>query len=414
MEFWGTEVAPGKPLVCHPGDEMYCHVSQVALGPASEGKSERVVLRVETGDKNIVLGTLCSGKCDQMALDLIFDREFKLSHTGTSSSVYFCGYKTEKGEPEDFDSEEDEDEESEDEEMPLAVTGGAIRIDPAAVPLKAKASKSPKKAKVVDDEADEGDDSDEDDDDEDDSDLDDSDELDEDDDEDDSDEDDESEDEEMVTPEASKKRPLKEAEAKSLSNGNKKARVDTPAKPGLADRKVHKSATAVSTPAKAQTPEGKKKDDKEAKKEQKTPQKTPGKEDSVKTPKGSKSPSTKSEAGSTPGTGKKGVGPHKCEACNRAFATESAHSQHMTAKHGKSPYFAIVPTKTCEFDVVSGERVYLPLSSWSVEVIHNGCILGTYVSRRVGNGCTQKENGRCFPIFAIHSKSFERASSVSV
>ena len=56
--------------------------------------------------KNVVLGTLSSGKVDQMTLDLIFDREFKLSHTSTSCSVFFCGYRTDKQQEYEEESEE--------------------------------------------------------------------------------------------------------------------------------------------------------------------------------------------------------------------------------------------------------------------------------------------------------------------
>eukprot|EP00850_Spirogloea_muscicola_P018257 SM000165S02218 [mRNA] locus=s165:258308:261583:+ [translate_table: standard] len=105
MEFWGVEVKPGKGLELEP--EAYVHISQVAActhrsahvlvqaalgGNPTDG--ERVVLQVanEGGDP-IVLGTLSKGKCDQIHLDLVFDRDFRLFHNGTSS-VYFVGYTT--------------------------------------------------------------------------------------------------------------------------------------------------------------------------------------------------------------------------------------------------------------------------------------------------------------------------------
>eukprot|EP00850_Spirogloea_muscicola_P011878 SM000075S21967 [mRNA] locus=s75:379186:382440:+ [translate_table: standard] len=122
MEFWGVEVKPGKGLELEP--EAYVHISQgylsqvvsqllhlvqaagthershvlftgsqAALG-ANPTDGERVVLQVanEGGDP-VVLGTLSKGKCDQIHLDLVFDRDFRLFHTGTSS-VYFVGYTT--------------------------------------------------------------------------------------------------------------------------------------------------------------------------------------------------------------------------------------------------------------------------------------------------------------------------------
>lgn len=67
-------------------------------------KVERVVVRVQVDESEVVLGTLSEGKCDQMPLDLVFDREFKISHNSNSSSVFICGYRTEG--PDDFyDSE---------------------------------------------------------------------------------------------------------------------------------------------------------------------------------------------------------------------------------------------------------------------------------------------------------------------
>jgi hypothetical protein len=57
---------------------------------------------VQVDDSDVVLGTLSEGKCDQMPLDLVFDREFTVSHNSSSSSVYICGYRTEGPE---YDSE---------------------------------------------------------------------------------------------------------------------------------------------------------------------------------------------------------------------------------------------------------------------------------------------------------------------
>lgn len=79
---------------------------QAALGESKDksGKGNaRVVLKVQVDDSEVVLGTLSEGKCDQMPLDLVFDREFMVSHNSNSSSVYICGYRTEG--PEDYDSE---------------------------------------------------------------------------------------------------------------------------------------------------------------------------------------------------------------------------------------------------------------------------------------------------------------------
>jgi hypothetical protein len=69
---------------------------QAALGEG-KGKSEgnKAVLSVEVDATKVVLGTLYQGKCDQISLDLVFDRDFVVSHTGSSVSMYLCGYRTE-------------------------------------------------------------------------------------------------------------------------------------------------------------------------------------------------------------------------------------------------------------------------------------------------------------------------------
>ncbi|CAM6084829.1 unnamed protein product [Calypogeia fissa] len=380
MEFWGTEVTPGKPQVIQPGDDTYVHVSQAALGPSKDGKSERVVVRVESGGKKFVLGTLSTGKVDQMTLDLIFDREFKLSHTSTSVSVFLCGYRTDKRQEYDdesdeegirFESDEDEDEEEDDDEeddepVPQAVAikeNGTVSAKEGAkaakkqskvieqvVEAKAKKAPQPPKASLIDEEAEEGEDDDEDDDEDADKpmtmdfDLDEYDEDDdsefevddmmgsegesEEDDEDESDEEEDSdeddEDEDDVAPELGKKRALQESAKKTPVEG-KKARLDTPAKPGLITSGKKGAKGAAETKV---TPVSSKKS--EAKGAvAKTPQKTPGKETAVKTPKSDKS------TGSGGGESAKKLGAHHCAECNRNFASESALSQHAVAKHKK-------------------------------------------------------------------------------
>ena len=63
--------------------------------------NERVFLKVKTEDGEIVIGILSQGKCDQILVDLIFEDEFVLSHTG-SCSVFFCGYRTHAAEEEEY------------------------------------------------------------------------------------------------------------------------------------------------------------------------------------------------------------------------------------------------------------------------------------------------------------------------
>lgn len=56
--------------------------------------TENVPLFVKCDDQKLVVGTLSSEKCAQIQYDLVFEKEFELSHTSKNASVYFCGYKT--------------------------------------------------------------------------------------------------------------------------------------------------------------------------------------------------------------------------------------------------------------------------------------------------------------------------------
>jgi hypothetical protein len=77
----------------------------------AEKLNKRVVIRAQVGDeKEIVLGTLSYGRCDQMPLDLVFGRDFKISHNSPDCSIYVCGYRTQAPDGELYCSdEEDED-----------------------------------------------------------------------------------------------------------------------------------------------------------------------------------------------------------------------------------------------------------------------------------------------------------------
>ncbi|XP_024368928.1 histone deacetylase HDT1 isoform X3 [Physcomitrium patens] len=320
MDFWGVEVPAGKPISCSPGEGMYLHVSQVALGESKVkgGKgNDRVVLKVQVDDSEVVLGTLSEGKCDQMQLDLVFDREFKVSHNSSSSSVYICGYRTEG--PEEHGSEdEDEDEDEEDGALavatiPVESNGSKIikevtdkaATDVAKVVEKAMQDKSLKKQVVPDGDSDEEDDEEDSDDDMDEDEDDEGDE-----DEDDSDDSDESEEEELAieTAKAGKKRAAAEVATKDVE---KKSKMDVTPKsaPGSRGKKGDKGGQV--TPVTKEAP------------------KTPT-DKGVKLAKALKG--TPTAPPPTPVSEKK-AGPHQCTGCDRTFTTESAMSQHIAAKH---------------------------------------------------------------------------------
>jgi len=333
MEFWGVEVKPGEALACDPGDEKYLHMSQAAIGDKEGAKeNERVSLYVHVDGKKFVLGTLSRGKCDQIGLDLVFEKEFKLSHTSQSGSVFFSGYTTLDHEALDgFPDDEDESSEDEEEEIAQAMALAAKENGgkPGAKPVKPE-SKSPSTnkaaakgkpevkppAKKQEDDSDEDDD----DDDDDDEDMEDASESDDGDEEDDSDEEsdeEDEEDEETPKPAAGKKRPMPDSVTKSPST-DKKAKISTPAggqKPG-ADK--GKKTEHVATPYPKQGGKG-------------PASGVKGKE----TPLGSKhqTPGSKGKNVSTPESGKKS-GQFNCQSCSRDFTSEGALSSHKAAKHG--------------------------------------------------------------------------------
>ncbi|KDO45601.1 hypothetical protein CISIN_1g0223952mg, partial [Citrus sinensis] len=224
MEFWGVEVKAGQPLKVKPNFDNIIHLSQASLGESKKEKGhDSVPLFVKFGDKKLVLGTLIPENIPQLSFDLVFEKEFELSHNWKNGSIYFCGYQT----PLPMDSSDEFDmgdsDEEEQEELPsitaVAENGKAgqkaekAKVATPKANLAAKPAKPIKDVKPEEDGDDESDDSDDEMVDGDDSDAisgeDDSDDDDEDDSEDDEDSD---EDEETPKkPEVGKKRPTESA-----------------------------------------------------------------------------------------------------------------------------------------------------------------------------------------------------------
>ncbi|KAK3015721.1 hypothetical protein RJ639_005921 [Escallonia herrerae] len=86
MEFWGVEVKSGESLKVEPGEGMVLHLSQAGLGEIKDKVKESVCLRVKVDGKNLVLGTLSPEKLPQQLFDLVFDRDFELSHNWKNGS----------------------------------------------------------------------------------------------------------------------------------------------------------------------------------------------------------------------------------------------------------------------------------------------------------------------------------------
>nr|AAW57802.1 putative histone deacetylase HD2 [Oryza sativa Japonica Group] len=271
MEFWGLEVKPGQTVKCEPEDERFLHLSQAALGESKKG-SDNAVMYVKTDDQKLVIGTLSADKFPQIQFDLVFDKEFELSHTSKTAKV--------------------EDEEEEEKIIPAPRANGKVEGKENEQKKQGKTDSSASKSKAAVNDDDDDDDSDEDDSEDED--------LSPEDDDDDSSEDDSSEDDEDESDEE-----------------------DTPKKPETGKRKV--AEIVLKTPssdkkAKIATPSGQKTGDKKgvhvatphpAKQASKTPVNDKSKE---------KSP-------------KSGGGSISCKSCSKTFNSEMALQSHSKAKH---------------------------------------------------------------------------------
>ncbi|KAJ6362689.1 hypothetical protein OIU78_002982 [Salix suchowensis] len=112
MEFWGVEVKSGEPLRVESGDGFILHLSQACLGEAKKDKgNESVCIYVNFDDQKLVLGTLSHDKIPQIPFDLVFEKDFELSHNLKNGSVYFSGYKVAQPESDsdEFNSDGEED-----------------------------------------------------------------------------------------------------------------------------------------------------------------------------------------------------------------------------------------------------------------------------------------------------------------
>ncbi|KAJ0261342.1 Nucleoplasmin-like domain-containing protein [Hirschfeldia incana] len=146
MEFWGVEVLAGKSVKVKPDFETIIHVSQAALEKAKKG--ETALLYVTIGGQKLVLGTLSQGNIPQINFDLIFEKEFELSHSLESGSVHFTGYRSPNmPEEEDFSDSEEEEAVA----VPATANGGSNVVN---ADLKPRATTKPAEVKPESDEDD--------------------------------------------------------------------------------------------------------------------------------------------------------------------------------------------------------------------------------------------------------------------
>ncbi|KAL6976385.1 hypothetical protein U1Q18_025173 [Sarracenia purpurea var. burkii] len=291
MEFWGVEVKPGQNLIVKPDRGRAIHMSQAALG---EGKKEKgndfVTLRVKINGEKFVVGSLSWEKFPQITFELIFEKEFELSHDWKIG-------KSESSDEEDTlvgITENGKIEPKVEEVKPTASKGKSAKPEGSAKPKVTVVE--PKK----DDKSDKGDESDEvEDESNDDEDI-----LDALDDSDSQDEDD-SEDEDEEAPkktEPSKKRPTESATKTPVPA--KKAKVATPQKTDGKKRGGHTATPHPSKKADTATPHPSMKIGKTPDNSKKTKEQTPNSDAQV-----------------------------ACKSCSRTFKSESALESHTKAKH---------------------------------------------------------------------------------
>ncbi|KAG6778093.1 hypothetical protein POTOM_017940 [Populus tomentosa] len=145
-----VEVKAGEPLKVEPKDFYMIHLSQAALGESSKKGNESVPLFLKFDEKKLVLGTLSPDKIPQLSFDLVFEREFELSHNWKNGSVFFCGYQAAIPEN-DSDFSDDGD------EIPFEKVENvkfATGTDKAAKPEKPKANPGMSLDEDLDDESD--------------------------------------------------------------------------------------------------------------------------------------------------------------------------------------------------------------------------------------------------------------------
>nr|XP_009412672.1 PREDICTED: histone deacetylase HDT2-like isoform X2 [Musa acuminata subsp. malaccensis] len=306
MEFWGVEIKPEETVKVDPGEDKYLHLSQASLGETKKDKgNENILIYVKFNNQKLVLGTLSADKCAQIQYDLVFEKEFEISHNSKNASVYLCGYRTVALGGDEFPDFDDADEDIQLEhivngktnvkdEQPKSTAGkpnvASAKVKPKVAELK-KADKQ--KANKEDDEDDEESEEDESDDDEDTAKA---------DAEDDSEDEDESSDEDEATvkkAEPSNKRPAGSALKTPVSEKKAKLRVSQ------GSGGSQKKGGAGKNDGQPATPNPAKRSGKTPATNDKSKQQTP-----------------------------KSAGSINCKSCGKKFNSDNGLQAHTKAKHG--------------------------------------------------------------------------------
>ncbi|XP_054787784.1 histone deacetylase HDT1-like isoform X2 [Prosopis cineraria] len=120
MAFWGFELKNGESLKVTPGEDMILHLTQACLGIKQGKESEPVCLFVKVGDQKLGIGILSSEKLPQISLNLVFEKDFELSHSWKHGSVFFTGYRARSL----VDEEVTDSSDYEDDDIPIRAANG--------------------------------------------------------------------------------------------------------------------------------------------------------------------------------------------------------------------------------------------------------------------------------------------------
>ncbi|KAL0369571.1 UNVERIFIED_CONTAM: Histone deacetylase HDT1 [Sesamum angustifolium] len=158
MEFWGVEVKAGQPLKVQPEFGKLIHISQAALGEVKDVKgAKHVPLRLKVDSKNFIIGSLSAEDRAQLMFDLVFERDFELSHDWKNGSVYFMGYVADDPVSDGEEFSDDFEDESEDEPVDALENG---KIKPKSGDVKAAKAATAKLGNKEEDQSDSDDDED--------------------------------------------------------------------------------------------------------------------------------------------------------------------------------------------------------------------------------------------------------------
>ncbi|KAH0936440.1 LOW QUALITY PROTEIN: hypothetical protein HID58_013557, partial [Brassica napus] len=129
------QVKAGKPLKVRPDEDCLIHLSQACIGNRKKG--ETALMYVALMGRSLTLSQ--EEKIPQVSFDLVFEKEFELSHSLVDSSS-----------SEDYSSSDSEEEEE------VEVPSTALPIAGAAASSVVKADSKPEEVNRESDEDDEG------------------------------------------------------------------------------------------------------------------------------------------------------------------------------------------------------------------------------------------------------------------